>query len=158
MRNWLIGKYPDAGKDWRQEEKGTTEDEMVGCHHWLDGHVFEQALGVGDGQWGLSCCSPWGRRVRCDWVTELNIYLVWLKLLILSRQSYQTKISNLKTLPIFWLCNFITLRLFLFMDICVSLWLFACAWYILIINAVVMLSKVAMNTEFAEVLLREIQD
>ena len=50
VNNWLTGKDPDAGKDWRQEEKGTTEDEMVGWHHWLDGHEFEQAPGVGDGQ------------------------------------------------------------------------------------------------------------
>ena len=59
-KNWLIGKDPDAGKDWRLEEKGTTEDEMVGWHHWLNGHDFEQALGVGDGQESLVCCSPWG--------------------------------------------------------------------------------------------------
>ena len=51
---------PDAGKDRRQEEKGTTEDEMVGWHHRLDGHEFEQAPGVGDGQGRLACCSPWG--------------------------------------------------------------------------------------------------
>ena len=57
--NWLIGKDPDAGKDWRQEEKGMTEDEMVGWHHWLNGHEFEQALGVADGQGGPACCSPW---------------------------------------------------------------------------------------------------
>ena len=61
-KNWLNGKDPDAGKDWRQEEKGTIEDEMVGWHHWLDGHEFEQALGVGDGQGGLACCSPWGHK------------------------------------------------------------------------------------------------
>ena len=53
-KNWLIGKDPDAGTDWRWEEKGTTEDEMVGRHHWLDGHKFEQALGVGDGQGSLA--------------------------------------------------------------------------------------------------------
>ena len=52
----------DAGQDWRQEEKGMTEDEMVGWHHQLDGHEFEQAPGVGDGQGGLACCSPWGRK------------------------------------------------------------------------------------------------
>ena len=57
-----IWKDPDAGKDWRQVEKGTTEDEMVGWHHRLDGHEFEQALGVGDGQGSLMCCSPWGRK------------------------------------------------------------------------------------------------
>ena len=59
-RNWLIGKDPDVGKDWRQEVEGTTEDEMVGWHHRLDGHEFERAPGVGDGQGGLACCSPWG--------------------------------------------------------------------------------------------------
>ena len=57
--HWVIGKDLDAGKDWRQGEKGMTEDEMVGWHHWLNGHEFEQALEVGDGQGGLACCSPW---------------------------------------------------------------------------------------------------
>ena len=71
-KNWLIWKDPDAGKDWRQEEKGTTEDEMVRWHHQLDGHKFEQAPEVDDGQGGLAYCSPWGRRVRHDQVTELN--------------------------------------------------------------------------------------
>ena len=58
-KNWLIGKDPDAGKDWRQE-KGVTEDKMVRWHHWLDGYEFEQAPGVGDGPGSLACCSPWG--------------------------------------------------------------------------------------------------
>ena len=62
VKNWLIGKDPDAGKDWRQEEKGTTEDEMVGWHHRLSGHEFEQAPWVGDGQGRLQCCSPCGRK------------------------------------------------------------------------------------------------
>ena len=56
---WLIGKDSDAGRDWGQEEKGTTEDEMVGWHHRLDAHEFEQAPGIGDGQGSLACCSPW---------------------------------------------------------------------------------------------------
>ena len=60
VKNWLIWKDPDAGEDWRQEEKGRTEDEMAGWHHWLDEHEFEQALGVGDGQGSLECYSPWG--------------------------------------------------------------------------------------------------
>ena len=60
-KNRLIGKDPDAAKDWRQE-KGMTEDEVVGWHHWLNGHEFEQALRVGDGQGGLACCSPWSRK------------------------------------------------------------------------------------------------
>ena len=59
-KSWLIWKDPDAGKDWEQEEKGMTEDEIVGWHHQLDGHEFEQALGVGDGQGSLACYSPWG--------------------------------------------------------------------------------------------------
>ena len=59
-KNWLIEKDPDAGKDWRWEEKEKTEDEMVGWLHQLDGHEFEQALGVGDGQGSLACCSSWG--------------------------------------------------------------------------------------------------
>ena len=72
VKNWLIGKDPHAGKDWRQEEKGMTEDEMFGWHHWLGGHEFEQALGVGDGQGSLVCCSPWARK-------ELNMteWLNW---------------------------------------------------------------------------------
>ena len=72
-KNWLTGNDPDAGKDWRQE-KGMTEDEMVGWHHWLDGLEFEQALGVGDGQGNLECGSPWGCRVEHDWATELISY------------------------------------------------------------------------------------
>ena len=60
VKNWLIGKDLDSGTDWRQEEKGTTEDEMVGWRHQLNGHEFEQAPGVGDRQGGLACCSPWG--------------------------------------------------------------------------------------------------
>ena len=61
-KNQLIGKDPDAGKDWRQEEKGLTEDNMFGWHHRLDGHEFEQALGYGDGQRSLACCSLWGHK------------------------------------------------------------------------------------------------
>ena len=80
-KNWHIRKDPDAGKDWRQEEKGMTEDEMVGWHHQLDGHGLEQALGVGDRQGGLACCSPWGHKEsdttdRLNWNTlvDLNYY------------------------------------------------------------------------------------
>ena len=72
VKRWLIWKDPDAGKDWRQEEKGTTKDEMTGWHHWLNGHEFEVTPGVGDGQGGLACCSLWGRRVGHDWGTGLN--------------------------------------------------------------------------------------
>ena len=59
-KSWFIWKDPEAGKDWRQEEKGTTEDEMVGWHHRLNGHEFGWTPGVGDGQGSLVWCSPWG--------------------------------------------------------------------------------------------------
>ena len=61
----------DAGRDWGQEEKGTTEDEMAGWHHQFDGHEFEQALGVGDGQGSLACCGPWGHK-EPDTTERLN--------------------------------------------------------------------------------------
>ena len=66
-KSWLIWKDPDAGKDWGQEEKGMSEDEMVGWHHWLNGHGFGWTPGVGDGQGGLACCGSW----LSDWI-ELN--------------------------------------------------------------------------------------
>ena len=69
VKSWLIWKDPDAGKDWGQEEKGMTEDEMVGWHHRLDGHGFGWTLRVGDGQGGLECCDSWGCK---DWATELK--------------------------------------------------------------------------------------
>ena len=73
LKSWLIWKDPDAGKDWGQEEKGTTEDEMAGWHHWIDGHGFGWTPGVGDRQRALACCSSWGRKESGhDWVTELN--------------------------------------------------------------------------------------
>ena len=77
-KNWLIGKDPDAGKDWRWEEKGTTEDEMVGWHHQYNGHEFEQAPGVADEQGSLACCSPWGCKEsetteQGNWLTDLCI-------------------------------------------------------------------------------------
>ena len=82
VKNWLIWKDPDAGKDWGQEEKGLTEDEMVGWHHWLNGHEFEWTPGVGDGQGGLACCDSWGGKELdttewlnwlTDWLTEQTI-------------------------------------------------------------------------------------
>ena len=70
-KSWLIGKDPDAGKDWVQEEKGMTENEMVGWHHRLNGDEFGWTAGVGDGQGGLACCGSWGREEGLNW-TELN--------------------------------------------------------------------------------------
>ena len=83
VKSWLIWKDHDAGKDWRQEKKGTTEDDMVGWHHQLNGHEFGWTPGVGDRQGGLACCSSWGRKEsdtteRLNW-TELKVLsITWL--------------------------------------------------------------------------------
>ena len=75
VTNWLIGKDPDAGKDWRREDKGTTEDEMAWWHHWRDEHEFEQTPGIGDGQGGLVCCSPWDCKE-----SDMTDHLYWTEL------------------------------------------------------------------------------
>ena len=72
VKSWLIGKDSDAGRDWGQEEKGTTEDEMAGWHHRLNGHEFESTLGVGNGQGSLVCCSPWG-----DKESDMTEWMNW---------------------------------------------------------------------------------
>ena len=79
-KSWLIGKDPYARRDWGQEEKGTTEDEMVGWYHRLNGHEFEQTPWVGDGQGSLACCSPWyhkelGAAEQLNWLTFWNILI-----------------------------------------------------------------------------------
>ena len=93
---WLIGKDSDAGRDWGQEEKGSTEDEMAGWHHWLNGCGSEWTSGVGDGQGGLACCDSWGRKesdtteqlswTEVDWMGQYynirnNYYKYWKKIL-----------------------------------------------------------------------------
>ena len=90
----------DAGRDWGQEEKGTTEDEMAGWHHWLDGRESEWTLGVGDGQWGLVCCNSWGRK-------ELNEQLNW------------TELNDCFTLHLYW-CS----RVFSHRKLLIYKWLF----------------------------------
>ena len=85
-KSWLIGKDFDAGRDWGQEKKGMTEDEMAEWHHWLDGYESEWTPGVGDGQGGLACCDSWGHKEsdtteRLNW-TELNWILSTLFLLL----------------------------------------------------------------------------
>ena len=85
VKNWLTGKDPDAGKDWRQKEKATLEDELIEWHHQLNGHEFEQALGVGNGQGSLVCCSPWGHEEsytteRVNW-TELKCFILFSRML-----------------------------------------------------------------------------
>ena len=76
VKSWLIGKDSDDGRDWGQEEKGTTEDEMAGWHHWLDGRESQWTLGVGDGQGGLACCDSWGRKEL-----DMTEWLIWSDLI-----------------------------------------------------------------------------
>ena len=82
-KSWLIRKDPDAGRDWGQEEKGTTEDEMAGWHHRLDGRAFGWTPGVGDGQGGLACCDSWGCKEsdtteRLNWTKSEIYFMVWV--------------------------------------------------------------------------------
>ena len=100
VKNWLIWKDPDAGKDWGQEMKGMTEDKMVGWHHQLNGHEFEKTPGVGDGQGGLVCCSPWGCK-ESDMTEQLN----WSSNLIANAITF-SQFYFLKSLAywiVFWL-------------------------------------------------------
>ena len=98
VKSWLIWKDPDAGKDWGQEEKGRTEDEMVGWHHRLNGQEFGWTPGVGDGQGGLACCSSWGRKEsdtteQLNW-TELNPLLSVLHHLICAVVSFMGYVNT----------------------------------------------------------------
>jgi len=93
-KNWLIWKEPVGGKDWRQEEKGTTEDKMVGWHHWLSGHEFEQAPGVGDEQGSLVCCSPWGCRLGHDWVNWTDGSFSNVTMFSSSHNCFLSQITN----------------------------------------------------------------
>ena len=86
-KSWLIGKDSDAGRDWGQEEKGMTEDEMAGWHRWLDGRESQWTPGVGDGQGGLACCDSWGRK-ESDMTEGLNWTDSWLTILWWGTQSY----------------------------------------------------------------------
>ena len=81
VKSWLTGKDSDAGRDWGQEEKGTTQDEMAGWHHWLDGHESEWTPGASDGQGGLACCDSWGRKEsdtteQLNWTELCSMYLI----------------------------------------------------------------------------------
>ena len=102
-KNRLIGKDPDAGKDWGQEEKGTTEDEMARWHHWPDGRESEWTPGVGDGQGGLACCDSWGHK-KLD-TTERLIWsdLIWLLLLYTKFWNWVTGVFQLCFTVLCWL-------------------------------------------------------
>ena len=82
-KSWLIGKDSDAGRDWGQEEKGMTEDEMAGWHHQLDGHEFEWTPGVVDGQGGLACCNSWGCKE-----SDMTEWLNWTELIPLGKRNF----------------------------------------------------------------------
>ena len=97
VKKWLIGKDPNAGKDWRQEESGTTEDEMVEWHHWLNGHEFEQTLGVCDGQGSLVCFNPWGYK-ELDMTERLN----WTELLCRDNIRWLSMLTELWVTELNW--------------------------------------------------------
>ena len=99
VKSWLLWKDPDAGKDWGQEEKGITEDEMFGWHHQLNGHWFGWTLGVGDGQGGLACCNSWGHK-ESDTTERLN----WTELKWYFLKSINSLI--IKAFPVLLLCIF----------------------------------------------------
>ena len=102
-KTWLTGKDPDAGKDWRQDEKGTTENEMAGWHHRLNGHGFEQSLGVGDGQGGLGCYSPWGCK-ESDTTEPRNWPEEWLTRVIRMHYKQKSLLSDTGFSPVLH-CN-----------------------------------------------------
>jgi len=113
-KSWLIGKAPDAGKDWRQEEKGTTEDEIVGWHHRLNGHGFGWTPGVGDRQGGLACCSLWGRK-ESDTTERLNwTERFWVVAFSLSFVSRSFLISLLISSVTDWLFRNVLFNFYVF--------------------------------------------
>ena len=100
LKNWLAGKSPDAGKDWRLEEKGMTEDEMVGWHYQLNGHEYEQAPRVGDSQGSLVCCSPCGHKEldtteQLNWLKQYSQILMWIFVITFSLM-FSGKTNNFK--------------------------------------------------------------
>ena len=109
VKSQIIGKDPDAGKDWRQEEKGTTEDEMVGFHHRLTGREFEQALGDSEGQGRLACCSPWSHKESdtTEWLNSSklktsNCNLSGVQMIMKFHSSVEENISKKKKAFLLW--------------------------------------------------------
>ena len=95
--SWLIGKDSDAGRDWGQEEKETTEDEMAGWHRWLDGRESEWTPGVGDGQGGLACCDSWGHKE-----SDMTERLIWSLIVNTSYRVYMHLNEILANVPLIW--------------------------------------------------------
>ena len=104
VKNCLVRKDPDAGKNWRQEEKGATEDGMLGWHHWLKGHEFDQAPGVDDGQGSLACCSPWGHKESdlTEWLTWTEIVEQKITLCVIQYTSTSMCIVAVFTIAMIW--------------------------------------------------------
>ena len=105
VKSWLIGKDSDAGRDWGQEEKGTTEDEMAWWHHWLNRHESEWTPGVGDGQGGLACCDSWGRK-ESDTTERLN----WTETLPIEKMCLVAHFYTVQ--PLQSICNIVTRGIF----------------------------------------------
>ena len=122
-KSWLIWKDPDAGKDWRQEEKGTKEDEMVGWHHRLYGHGFGWTPVVGDGQGGLACCSSWSHKEL-----DMNEWLNWTDRPFLHQKFSRASYNNIKTAIYLIIPN---RRLFPFSNSYITHWYFPnnCLYY-----------------------------
>ena len=109
-KSWLIGKKSDAGRDWEQEEKGTTEDEIAGWRHWLDGRESEWTLGVGDGQGGLACCDSWGLKEsdtteRLIWSDLKDVHFLLLRSSehIGLQGKWASRVANIIKFTISWL-------------------------------------------------------
>ena len=98
-KNWLVGKEPDARKDWSQEKKGTAEDEMVGWHHWLNGNEFEEAPGIGDGQASLACATVHGV-TESDMTEQLNWLIDWFFYKCISYLEYQVLSLEIETVMV----------------------------------------------------------
>ena len=123
MWRQLIGKDPDAGKDWGQKEKGMTEDEMVWWHHRLNGHEFGWIPGIGDGQGGLVCCGPWGRKEsdtteRLNWTPSLKLWHISVHHLIPYKSLFISSIIVFHLISFLWshfpsisLCPYVVLRI-----------------------------------------------
>ena len=117
VKNWLIGKDPDSGKDWRQKEKGMTEDEMVGWHHRrLSGHEFEYTLGVGDVQGSLACCSTWGRKE-----SDMAELLKWTEQMcqcrVITLNQCTTLVGNVDTGEAINVCSGIIYGIYLYLPL-----------------------------------------
>ena len=108
VKRWLIGKDSEAGRDWGQKEKGTTEDEMTGCHRRLDGHEFEWTPGVGDGQGGLAWCNSWGRKEsdtteRLIWSDLKEVKDLYSKNFKTLMKEIEDNTNRWKTFNVHWL-------------------------------------------------------